>query len=68
MKKFNAKQVPRKLTDNQIILRVEYLELNIREYNRQKNHLEHTIAIYETWGYLNRPVEKDQVKEWRTTA
>lgn len=68
MKKLNAKWVPRELTDNQKLLRVEYSELNIREYNRQKSRLEHTVAIDETWVYLNRPVEKDQAKEWRTTA
>lgn len=65
MTKLNSKWVPQELTDEQKIIRVEYSELNVREYNRQKTRLEHTVTIDETWISLNRPPEKDQVKEWR---
>ena len=62
MNKLNAIWVLQELEYNQKLLRVEYSELNIREYNRQMGRLEHTVAIEETWVYLNRPVEKDLEK------
>ncbi|CAH2105819.1 unnamed protein product [Euphydryas editha] len=60
--------VPRKLTDDQKNVRVDYARVNLRAYKQQPSRLEHTVAIDETWVNLFRPTEKDQTKVWLATG
>lgn len=65
MKKICKKWVPYELTPAQVETRVCYSKLNLMLYSQQKDRLQHTVAIDETWVNFNRPLERDQLKEWR---
>ncbi|CAH2087381.1 unnamed protein product [Euphydryas editha] len=68
MSKINAKWVPRKLTNDQKNVRVDYARVNFRAYKQQPSRLEHTVAIDETWVNLYCPPKKDQTKVWLATG
>ena len=60
----NAKWVPYELAPSQKETRVAYSRLNLINFNQNKTRLEATVSIDETWISLNRPPEKDQLKQW----